>query len=120
MKITTKSLLTGIVLLAFVAVLGIAGCANDGENKESNTPDQQESTQVSVDGEFVSDEQCLSCHGGTYEALAETTASQGDWNPHDSIHGGYNSCINCHERDRELTDNQCAHCHAYTPEGLMR
>ena len=26
------------------------------------------------DGMYVSDEQCLSCHGGSYDALAETTA----------------------------------------------
>ena len=32
-------------------------------------------------------------------------------NPHDSLHGGYNSCVNCHARDKEITDNQCMHCH---------
>ena len=57
------------------------------------------------------DEQCLSCHGGSYEALAETTSSYEQSNPHDSLHGGYNSCVNCHARDKEITDNQCMHCH---------
>ena len=62
-------------------------------------------------GAYVSDEQCLSCHGGSYEALAETTSSYEQSNPHDPLHGGYNSCVNCHARDKEITDNQCMHCH---------
>lgn len=64
-------------------------------------------------GQYQSDEQCLSCHGGSYEALAETTADYGLSNPHNSIHGGYNSCVNCHTRDKEVTDNQCDNCHAW-------
>lgn len=64
-------------------------------------------------GQYQSDEQCLSCHGGSYEALAETTADYGLSNPHNSIHGGYNSCVNCHARDKEVTDNQCDNCHAW-------
>ena len=64
-------------------------------------------------GQYQSDEQCLSCHGGSYEALAETTADYGLPNPHNSIHGGYNSCVNCHARDKEVTDNQCDNCHAW-------
>ena len=64
-------------------------------------------------GQYQSDEQCLSYHGGSYEALAETTADYGLSNPHNSIHGGYNSCVNCHARDKEVTDNQCDNCHAW-------
>ena len=44
-------------------------------------------------------------------ACAPKTADYGDSNPHDSIHGGYSSCVNCHAKDREITDNQCMHCH---------
>lgn len=65
------------------------------------------------DGAYVSDEQCLSCHGGSYEALAETTAEYGLSNPHGSIHGGPVSCVNCHARDKEVTDNQCTKCHSW-------
>ncbi len=65
------------------------------------------------DGMYVSDEQCLSCHGGSYEALASTTADYGLSNPHGSIHGGPNSCVNCHARDKEVTDNQCDNCHSW-------
>lgn len=64
-------------------------------------------------GLFESDEQCLSCHGGSYEALAETTAEYGLSNPHNSIHGGYNSCVNCHAKDKEITDNKCDNCHSW-------
>ena len=63
---------------------------------------------------YVSDEQCLSCHGGSYDALASTTADYGLSNPHGSIHGGPNSCVNCHARDKEVTDNQCTKCHSWS------
>ncbi len=74
-------------------------------------PADQQTDQPAEPGAYVSDEQCLSCHGGSYEALAETTSSYGLSNPHDSIHGGPNSCVNCHAKDKEITDNQCTHCH---------
>lgn len=64
-------------------------------------------------GMYQSDEQCLSCHGGSYEALASTTADYGLSNPHNSIHGGYNSCVNCHAKDKEITDNKCDNCHTW-------
>lgn len=106
------------VAAAFVLclVLGLTACAPkvveagagaDGAGSSSAA------TQTAADGTgaYVSDEQCLSCHGGSYEALAETTASYGVSNPHDSIHGGYGACVNCHAKDKEITDNQCLHCH---------
>ena len=74
-------------------------------------PADQKTDQVAEPGAYVSDEQCLSCHGESYEALAETTESYGLSNPHDSIHGGPNACVNCHAKDKEITDNQCTHCH---------
>ncbi len=103
-----KLMLTVPVVLCLV--LGLAACAP----KAADSNDAGSSTsRVSADGsgEFVSDEQCLSCHGGTYEALAEKTAQYGESNPHNSIHGGYNSCVNCHVRDKEISDNQCMKCH---------
>lgn len=57
----------------------------------------------------AADEECLGCHGGTREAVADLTADLGEWNPHRSIHGGYNSCHNCHAADKEITDNYCTH-----------
>ncbi|MEG0503882.1 MAG: cytochrome c3 family protein, partial [Raoultibacter sp.] len=47
--------------------------------------------------------------------LAETTSDLGDWNPHAPIHGGYNSCDNCHAKDKEITNNYCEKCHTYKP-----
>jgi cytochrome c1 len=73
-------------------------------------------TQVAAEGAFVSDEQCLSCHGGTYEAVGALLADRGDWNPHDSIHGGYATCVNCHSADKVTDRNYCTYCHAYMPE----
>lgn len=121
------------VAVATVALcLGLAACApatpaaNDADDAngagqpaasapaDSATTSADESAnanQPAEPGAYVSDEQCLSCHGGSYEALAEATASYGLSNPHDSIHGGPNACVNCHARDKELTDNQCTHCH---------
>lgn len=116
---------------AVVLCLGLAACApggnsdantaaNNGGNATtpaadtattSNATGDDAAQQAAEPGAYVSDEQCLSCHGGSYEALAETTASYGLSNPHDSIHGGYNACVNCHARDKEITDNQCLHCH---------
>lgn len=97
-----------------VVVVALAGCAPQQASTSSN--EQAKTEAVSGEpGAYVSDEQCLSCHGGTYEALAERTADLGDWNPHDSLHGGYNSCVNCHEKDREITFNYCENCHVYAP-----
>lgn len=68
-------------------------------------------------GPYVSDEACLACHGGSFEANAANTEKYGQWNPHSSIHGGYNSCDNCHEKGQEVTRNWCANCHTYSAEG---
>lgn len=118
MQITRRFPTKVVFVFALVAclVLCFAAC----------TPKQQDDTAASGDasgsltqadassdgsGVYVSDEKCLSCHGGSYEALAGLTADYGDSNPHASIHGGYNSCVNCHAEDKEITDNQCMHCH---------
>ena len=106
-------------VLAFVFVaclcLGLAACAPQQSGGNAGGPPTGDAAQTQAAGDgtgaYVSDEQCLSCHGGSREALAELTASYGVSNPHDSIHGGYNSCVNCHAKDKEITDNQCMHCH---------
>jgi len=86
--------------------------ATNADQAAGGTAEEQVDATAEV-GQYQSDEQCLSCHGGSYEALAETTADYGLSNPHNSIHGGYNSCVNCHARDKEVTDNQCDNCHAW-------
>lgn len=96
---------------------GLAACApqqpasNADEAAGASTEEQVDATAEA--GMYQSDEQCLSCHGGSYEALASTTADYGMSNPHNSIHGGYNSCVNCHARDKEITDNHCDNCHTW-------
>ena len=109
-----RSTLGSLAAAALVAclTLGLAACAPQATTDDA--ADGAKTTQTAAGdgaGAYVSDEQCLSCHGGSYEALAETTSSYGQSNPHDSIHGGYGSCANCHARDKEITDNQCLHCH---------
>ena len=51
--------------------------------------------------------------GGQEAAIAETTAAYGLSNLHGSIHGGPVSCVNCHAKDKEVTDNQCTKCHSW-------
>lgn len=62
---------------------------------------------------FLKTEQCLKCHG-SYEENAQKTANLGKWNPHNSIHGGYVECTNCHLQNK-VEKNYCAYCHEYKP-----
>ncbi len=106
----TAALLIGALSIA--ACLTVAACSpNSDGQKESGGA---ETTTAAAPGQFdpyVSDETCLSCHGGSYEAVAERTADYGDSNPHDSVHGGYLSCNRCHSNGSELTENDCLSCH---------
>lgn len=92
------------------ALVACAPAAGPADNAKDDSSAELAST---GEGMYESDEQCLSCHGGSYEALAATTADYGLSNPHDSIHGGPASCVNCHAKDKEVTDNQCDNCHAW-------
>lgn len=59
------------------------------------------------------DQNCLSCHE-SYEAVAEKTAHYGDSNPHNSVHGSYETCENCHAGDKVVNeDHKCLSCHAW-------
>lgn len=110
-----RSVAIAFAAIALVAIFAAAGCAP--QQTSSSSSDGAKTEAVSGEaGAYVSDEQCLSCHGGSYEALAERTADLGDWNPHDSLHGGYNACVNCHEKDKEITFNYCENCHVYAPD----
>ena len=99
------------VALVLCLTLGLAACApqtsEPGADADGSSAKTTQTAAGDGTGAYVSDEQCLSCHGGSYEALAETTSSYEQSNPHDSLH----SCVNCHARDKEITDNQCMHCH---------
>lgn len=125
-KLSMKALiaLTTVALTAALAVAGCApasgddtdladtGAAGAATEQVANGADPTDPT-----GPYVSDEACLACHGGSYEAHAAETADMGQWNPHASIHGGYNSCDNCHEKGQEVTRNWCSNCHTYSAEG---
>jgi hypothetical protein len=58
---------------------------------------------------YVDNDQCLSCHGGSYDALAEETADLGSYNPHEQVHGQMN-CNECHKGHVEQV-NTCGQCH---------
>ena len=69
--------------LALGLAMGLAACAPktaDSVKGSSSSGSSVVTSQVAGDGTgaYVSDEQCLSCHGGSYEALAEKTADYGD------------------------------------------
>lgn len=103
-----------IVAVCIAALCGaLAACVPAAEPAGNTKGDASTEMASTGDGMYVSDEQCLSCHGGSYEALAALTADYGLSNPHDSIHGGPNSCVNCHAKDKEVTDNQCTKCHSW-------
>lgn len=108
-----------VTIATVVLCLGLAACAPQ-QPAPSSSPDgapgastEEKADATAEAGMYQSDEQCLSCHGGSYEALASTTADYGLSNPHNSIHGGYNSCVNCHAKDKEVTDNKCDNCHTW-------
>ncbi|WP_302405195.1 cytochrome c3 family protein [Adlercreutzia equolifaciens] len=108
--------LTGLACIVALC-MALAACAPAAEPKTAGDESGDAATEMAETGDgtgaYVSDEQCLSCHGGSFEALAETTADYGLSNPHGSIHGAPVSCVNCHAKDKELTDNQCTKCHSW-------
>ena len=95
--------LIALSTVALVAALAQAGCAPTTNAGGTDMADTGAA--------------CLACHGGSLEANAANTEKYGQWNPHSSIHGGYNSCDNCHEKGQEVTRNWCANCHTYSAEG---
>ena len=94
--------LIALSTVALVAALAQAGCApttNAGGTDMADTGAATEQTAADPTDPT-----------GPYEKY-------GQWNPHSSIHGGYNSCDNCHEKGQEVTRNWCANCHTYSAEG---
>lgn len=124
MKKSTLSVkaIIALTMAIFVSMIAFTGCTPASQSNNGDTGGGTDTQQTSADptdptGPYVSDEACLACHGGSYEAHAENSAEYGQWNPHASIHGGYNSCDNCHENGQEITKNWCANCHTYSAEG---
>ena len=61
-------------------------------------------------GRYYSDnDKCLSCHEGSYDALAELTSDLDPYNPHKQPHGQMN-CNECHKGHAAQVD-VCAQCH---------
>jgi len=111
MGILRRSLVLSACVMLVSASMTVAACAAGGSGATSQGSAE---SAVSTPGRYdpyVSDEACLSCHGGSYEAVAELTADYGDSNPHDSVHGGYLSCNVCHSKGSEVTQNECMTCH---------
>lgn len=113
-----------VATIALVALLGLAvsGCspAQSEETAPGNSNAQTSPVSEIVEPGFGNipdfDAQCLTCHG-SYEEVAEKTAQYGDSNPHNSVHGGYYSCQNCHEADKVINEDQmCVTCHDWPRE----
>ncbi len=68
-------------------------------------------------GAAVTKGQCLACHGGSYEKLAEKTDNL-EINPHDS-HLGTIECTKCH-RGHQKPVLECARCHDFSKELHIR
>jgi cytochrome c5 len=119
-SISMKAIVS-LSVAALMSVVVFAGCAptssGSADGNANKAAQQTAADPTDPTGVYVSDEACLACHGGSYEAHAAQTENYGKWNPHASIHGGYNSCNNCHEKGQELTKNWCENCHTYSAEG---
>lgn len=130
-----NKLIMGLSVSVCVASLCVvlAACSTSGEDGQlSATGDSSSAASsedpaledlianASPDDPYVADEVCLSCHGGTYEAVAELTDEYGDSNPHAGAHGnGTMSCGSCHTDGKSKpTDenNYCLNCHNWPRE----
>lgn len=75
--------LTGLACIVALC-MALAACARP-RSQTAGDESGDAATEMAETGDgtgaYVSDEQCLSCHGGSFEALAETTADYGLSNP---------------------------------------
>lgn len=75
----------------------------------------------------VSIEQCSPCHGGSWEAIQETTVDMwegvgqiSDANPHEAHATNGYVCSSCHKLTEGPSVQQCNGCHAFgVPEGWL-
>lgn len=109
-----------LALAATLCVLAFSACAPSDDLATTNGSEGTAEANTSApakDDPYISDEACLQCHGGTYEALAQETEAYGDSNPHDSVHGGYLTCDNCHAKGSEIPEEHlCMDCHDWPRE----
>ncbi len=113
-----KNVAVSAFVIAIVsAALMLAACSQPSDGASGSDIASSEQGEVTEALYPVSDfdAKCLGCHGGSYEAVAKLTENLGEWNPHDSLHGGYVSCENCHAEDMSVQRNYCNQCHAYAP-----
>ena len=93
--------LTGLACIVALC-MALAACAPAASPKPTGDESGDAATEMAETGDgtgaYVSDEQCLSCHGGSFEALAETTADYGLSNPTDPSTVPRLSCVNCHAK----------------------
>ncbi|WP_278980384.1 cytochrome c3 family protein [Adlercreutzia equolifaciens] len=120
-KTILLGLMTALCALAVAACAPAAEPAGDlaatGDASATGNAAEVDISQLAQDDPYVSDEGCLQCHGGTYEAVAQLTAAYGDSNPHDSVHGGYLTCDNCHAKGNEIPEEHyCTECHDWPRE----
>lgn len=122
MIICSKRIIAITVGAMLVACLSLAACSSGGSHEaklsqtgggQTETGQAEAAPSAGQNDPYTSDEACLACHGGAYEEVAERTASYGDSNPHDSVHGGYMSCNVCHAKGNEVTSNYCVTCHEW-------
>ena len=101
------------ILVAATLALGVVACSP----KADPTPDPDPAPAVPTkDDPYVSDEICMSCHGGSREAIVALTADYSDSNPHLSIHTEQYSCGDCHVNGSQkptAEQNKCTTCHAW-------
>mgnify|MGYP004460674493 FL=1 len=105
-----KTMLAGAVLSA-LAVCSLAADAAALADRHVARGLKCDMCHVSQPMKTVKQDQCLKCHGGSYEALAKRTDDK-DINPHDS-HIETPECTQCHSghgKPRLL----CDECHEFT------
>ncbi len=68
-------------------------------------------TPVDENPDPVTTTRCLSCHGGSYDAVAAKTASLGARNPH-KAHTGREDCDRCHHVHQPF-EFSCNACHTF-------
>lgn len=123
MKLKKHVANAGVICCTIALCAAVAACSPATDGANPNTAEDtavSEIVNASPTDPYASDEVCLSCHGGTYEAVAQLTDAYGDSNPHAGAHGnGTMSCGTCHTdgSSKPLDENNyCLNCHNWPRE----
>ena len=84
MKLKKHVANAGVICCTIALCAAVAACSPATDGANPNTAEDtavSEIVNASPTDPYVSDEVCLSCHGGTYEAVAQLTDAYGDSNP---------------------------------------